>query len=105
MKMSQFEKLESTEVVSVEDRELIVISHTTFKVYEFLKVLKENYFGGITSELTNKWFIEGMSCEVLSPGKSWRKGKVKLGLVFCPDEVESPLDDIRQQMSEEGDRD
>lgn len=103
--MSRFEKLKSIEVVSVENSELIIISHTTFKVYEFMKVLKDNYFGGIISELTNKWFMEGISCEVLSPGKSWQKGKVKLGLVFCPDEVESPLDDIRQQISEEGDRD
>ena len=103
--MSQFEKLGSTEVVSVEESERIIISHTTFKVDEFMKALGDNYFGGIVSALTNKWLIEGMSCEVLSPGKGWRKGKIKIGLVFCPDEVESPLDDIRQQISEEGDRD
>ena len=82
-----------------------MIAHTTFKVYEFMKSLKENYFGRVIPELTNKWFKEGMNCEVLSPGKGWRKGKVKIALIFCPDKSDSPLDDIRQQMSEEGDRD
>ncbi|MBW4489114.1 MAG: hypothetical protein KME12_15100 [Trichocoleus desertorum ATA4-8-CV12] len=103
--MSQFEKLEDSEVISVNSSDQIVIAHTTFKVYEFIKVLKESFFGRIAEEITKKWLIEGMSCEVLSPGKGWRKGKVKLGLVFCPDESDSPLDDIRQQISEEGDRD
>jgi len=53
-----------------------------------------------------KWFNEGINCEILKLGaSSWQKGKIKINLQvsleFCPDEpeiqqLESPLDDLRQ---------
>lgn len=70
----------------------------------------------------NKWFGDGISCELLKIGaKDWQKGKVKINLQvsleFCPDEPEtedipasdepevsqpeSPLDDLRQIMNQE----
>lgn len=35
------------------------------------------------------WFTEGVSCKVVTSGEKWRTGKVKIGLIFCPDEVET----------------
>lgn len=76
---------------------------------------------GISDELHNQgrgripysgsspWMTDGVICEILKPGKNWRKGKLrfKLSLEFCPDEPEpednpesasgnSSLDVIRQ---------
>jgi hypothetical protein len=49
------------------------------------------------------WFVEGVDCEILQPGKPWKKGKIRFRLVleFAPDEPEpsdpnSTLDDIRK---------
>ncbi|MEH2188318.1 MAG: KGK domain-containing protein [Nostoc sp.] len=50
----------------------------------------------------------GVSAEVLCPGKAWQKGKLKLivsyRVEFIPDEVaglSSPLDDLRSQLNPE----
>lgn len=78
---------------------------------------------GLTTDLTRyfyeKWFGEGIDCEILRVGaQGWKKGKIKLKLnvtiEFCPDEPEveelpennesetsqpeSPLDDLRRQL-------
>jgi hypothetical protein len=66
-----------------------------------MQALKDNYFGRANPDVASKWLIEGANCEVLSPGKGWRKGKVKISLVFCPDEADSPLDDIRQAIADD----
>jgi hypothetical protein len=86
-----------------------------------------NYSHQLTNELksklkisntVNEWFEEGRECEILKPGQAWKKGKVKVNLTisFCPDEpeefeenghqevdniTESPLDEIRQQLTDE----
>lgn len=98
----KFQVLSNSEVVSVKEADQIVVSHTTFKVGEFLELLKRDY---LYSDEAEEWLGKGIGCEVLSPSKGWCRGKVKIGLIFCPDEPESPLDDIRQQILEEGDRD
>ncbi|MCC3446129.1 MAG: hypothetical protein JGK38_18000 [Microcoleus sp. PH2017_15_JOR_U_A] len=69
--------------------------------------------------LYEKWFGDGIDCEILRVGaQGWKKGKMKLKLnvtiEFCPDEPEveetpennnsetnqpeSPLDDLRRQL-------
>ena len=78
---------------------------------------------GLTTDQTRylyeKWFGEGIDCEILRVGdQGWKKGKMKLKLnvtiEFCPDEPEreetpennesetsqpeSPLDDLRRQL-------
>lgn len=53
----------------------------TFKVSELMTILQSK----ISDE---ELFIEGINCEILSPGKNWRKGKVKLRLEFTPNELE-----------------
>ena len=56
----------------------------------------------------NKWLLDGKDCEILQVGSNgWKKGKIrlKLSLEFIPDEpemneIESPLDDIRQSINQ-----
>ena len=50
----------------------------TFKVSELMTIIQSK----ISDE---ELFIEGIDCEVLRPGKNWRKGKVRLRLEFAPD--------------------
>jgi hypothetical protein len=67
--------------------------------------------GLIPSTNNNQLFIEGIDCEVLNPGKTWQKGKVKLKMIleFQADEPEieatqentgseSSLDEIRRKL-------
>jgi hypothetical protein len=54
----------------------------------------------------DRWFIDGINCEILRIGaKGWQKGKVKINIQFslkiCSEEIEvekieSPLDDLRK---------
>lgn len=94
----EFEALNRDDVVSVGSDETYLVSHTTFKVAELLKLMRDST---ARSERQKGWFGEGIDCEILKPGaKSWQKGKVRVILEFCPDEPESPLDDIRQQLKQ-----
>ena len=45
------------------------------------------------------WINNGVDCQILKPSKNWQKGKLrmKVSLEFCPDEPESPLDDLRRR--------
>jgi hypothetical protein len=56
----------------------------TFKVSEFMTVMQSKL-------LEEKLFSEGMECELLSAGKDWTKGKVRMRLEFCP--IEPELED------------
>lgn len=96
----EFDLLHYDNVVSVGESQKIVIGSTTFKVGELIKKIKEDYFC-YEREKLDKWVHEGLECEVLIPGKQWKKGKFKLAFLFYPDEAESPLDDIRQTIDRE----
>lgn len=76
----------------------VVVTDTTFKVGAFVAKMK-SYVQG-SEKLKNELFERGVSYEVLRPGANWQKGKVRIRLEFCPDEPESPLDDIRQTIKE-----
>jgi KGK domain len=61
--------------------------------------------GGSPNGNTKQWFVDGVACELLTPKHNWRKGKVRINITveFIPDEPEilnSPLDDIRQEMND-----
>jgi hypothetical protein len=96
--MNRRELLNDQDVISVDDKEKIVINHKTFTVKEFLDLFFADYFSDDTAK---KWFFDGVDCELLAPGKNWRKGKIKITLEFIPDEVESPLDEIRREMRQD----
>lgn len=75
-----FEALHEGDVISTSGSSLMF--QCTFKVSEFMTILH--------SKLEEEsLFSEGIDCEVLSPGKQWRKGKIQLRLEFCPEEEDS----------------
>ncbi|WP_253274373.1 KGK domain-containing protein [Myxosarcina sp. GI1] len=84
------------EIVSVNRDDNVLVSHHTYKVEEFLHELRHKIHG----ERMKKWCKTGVDCQVLTPTQGWRKGKVKIVLEFCPDETESPLDSVRQEINE-----
>jgi KGK domain len=49
----------------------------TFKVSEFLTIMQSKM-------MEEKLFSDGMDCELLSSGKAWTKGKVRVRLEFSP---------------------
>ena len=55
-----------------------------------------------------RWIEEGVNCERLSPGDpQWKKGKVRVSVVveflpYEPESPESPLDEIRREMQQDG---
>ena len=53
----------------------------TFKVSEFMTIVQSK----ISDE---ELLIDGIDCELLSPGKKWMKGKFRLRLEFSPDDSE-----------------
>ncbi|NJK65280.1 MAG: KGK family protein [Microcoleus sp. CSU_2_2] len=55
----------------------VLMYQCTFKVSEFLTIMQSKM-------MEEKLFSDGMDCELLSSGKAWTKGKVKVRLEFCP---------------------
>ncbi|MBE9094951.1 KGK domain-containing protein [Tychonema sp. LEGE 07203] len=53
----------------------------TFKVSEFMTIMQSKL-------LEQHLFSDGMDCEVLSAGKNWTKGKLRMRLEFYPVESE-----------------
>ena len=85
--------LTGDEVISVDGKDNILIHHHTYKVKELLQAIGNK----IDHHKKDKWCIQGTPCEMLAPNQSWQKGKVKISLEFIPDEVESPLDEVRKE--------
>ncbi|MDJ0620289.1 MAG: KGK domain-containing protein [Calothrix sp. MO_192.B10] len=88
---NRFEPLNQNEVVSVSTNTFKLLNlSTTFKIAELLEAIK----GCMESDaLEAQLFQEGIDCEVLKfSSQSWRKGKVRITVEFCPQELESPLE-------------
>ncbi|AFZ16455.1 KGK domain-containing protein [Allocoleopsis franciscana] len=110
--VKRHELLENNAIVSVKAFDLILMPHVTFKMSEFIERLGAVL--GISGDKWRRWGFEGVESEILSPGKGWRKGTIRLTLEFLPDESElevteinkeieqpeSPLDDIRRMINE-----
>jgi KGK domain len=56
----------------------------TFKVSEFMTIMQSKL-------LEERLFADGMDCELLSAGKAWTKGKVRMRMEFYP--IESDLEE------------
>ncbi|ALJ67508.1 MULTISPECIES: KGK domain-containing protein [unclassified Synechocystis] len=95
--MDKRQLLNPEDVVSVTDSDKICINHKTFTVQELLGAFLTKWFN---SDIGKRWLFEGTECQYLAPGKLWKKGKIKISLEFIPDEAESPLDEIRREMTE-----
>lgn len=121
--IKKFEPLDfDGEVVSVGSANKLITEHPMFKTGQFTAKVKDlcQRYGGGNAVIAEKWFEEGINCEVLKfDSNAWQKGKVriKVTLEFCPDEpeieeitqsndaeanqTESPLDDIRRMMNKD----
>jgi hypothetical protein len=56
----------------------VLMYQCTFKVSEFLTIMQSKM-------MEEKLFSDGMDCELLSAGKAWTKGKVRVRLEFSPE--------------------
>ncbi len=117
----RFKPLESEEVLSVEEKDKMLLESLMFSGGQLISQMKSilaRHGGTRTNENLNRWLGEGVDCETLKFGaKGWQKGKVRIrvSLEFCPDEPEveetsasneiaqpeSPLDDLRQMINQE----
>ncbi|HYW17989.1 MAG TPA: KGK domain-containing protein [Nodularia sp. (in: cyanobacteria)] len=95
-----FEHLNHNEVVSVKPETFNNLEVArTFKVSDLLIAIMECVKADNTNEAP--LYGSGLNCEVLKLGAmKWQTGKIRISLEFCPDEPESALDDIRQQLKE-----
>jgi hypothetical protein len=115
----KYENLERNGVISMKtegiSQDEYELSSLTFKVNDFLQLIKESTNKNSDPYLDNL-FSEGIKCEVLIPNKNWQEGKVRLSLEFIPDdtkgkeelqsdestnnESESILDDLRRRIQQ-----
>lgn len=80
----QAEILAPDEVLHVQFQDCqSLIPHKTFRVGELIQAIE------IKLPIWYDWFWEGLSCQVLRPGKGWIQGKVRICLEFQPDEPET----------------
>ncbi|MBW4684476.1 MAG: KGK domain-containing protein [Komarekiella atlantica HA4396-MV6] len=95
-----FERLNHDEVVSIEPDAFNKLDISrTFKVCDLIAAIKEHI--GADGTVEANLYNQGLNCEVLQfTAQGWKKGKVRLALEFCPDEIESPLDEIYQQLQQ-----
>ena len=96
--MGDRSNLDKNDVLSIDQPQQgwVVIQYRTFKAGDFIAEINR-YLQG-QGNAKDMLFGEGLECEVLRPGSNWQKGKVRLCLEFCPDQPESPLDDLRQNL-------
>ncbi len=92
---NEFQRLHHHEVVSVNSETLESFEvATTFKVTQLLQAIKELV---CLESPESSLFDTGIDCEVLRfRANSWRKGKVRLTLEFCPDKDDSILEDFSE---------
>jgi hypothetical protein len=90
------------------NQEQVFLRHPMFKVKDLIKTIQcrllnisLNQFHENDERINHrkKWITGGINCELLQLGsQQWKKGKLRVNVTveFIPDEVESPLDDVRQ---------
>ena len=96
---NEFKSLNKNDVINLNDKnDDLMIGYHTFQVEDFMYKLVNHFC--TTKELNSKW-LEGLDSEVLTSSTGWRKEKIRLNIEFCPDELESPLDNIRKTINEQ----
>ena len=86
--------LNENAVLTIKGEDSTTLEHHTYKVDELMRAIIDEIY----DDEIKIWFGKGVDCEVLSPHKSWQKGKVKVSLEFTPDQESSPspLDEVRK---------
>ncbi|NJL36733.1 MAG: hypothetical protein HC840_18680 [Leptolyngbyaceae cyanobacterium RM2_2_4] len=77
----EFEPLEQNAIVYVSESDTLISGHTAFEVSEWVEAMQNQI------ERSENWF-NGIECEILSPDRGLYKGKVRIALEFCSDELE-----------------
>jgi len=79
--------LQQNDVISFLGNEYkLGLNFNTCKVKEFTNYILKRL--SINQEIIEKWTNKGIESEVLLGSKGWCKGKVRLIIEFCPDEME-----------------
>ncbi|NES84561.1 MAG: hypothetical protein F6K10_25910 [Moorea sp. SIO2B7] len=95
----KIDELTSDDVVSLKNDDIITSRNNTFKVSNFIQSLEEkinHQFNHEEDKIIETLINEGIDGEVLSPGQEWKKGRVKLSLILCSDEIESSRHNITE---------
>ncbi|MBD1997131.1 hypothetical protein H6G00_10925 [Leptolyngbya sp. FACHB-541] len=77
----EFEPLEQNAIVYIKESDTLISGYTTFEVSELVEAM-QNQIGQ-----SENWF-KGIECEILSPNRGLHKGKVRIALEFCGEELE-----------------
>lgn len=81
--MSDFTSILNDDDV-INTSESALMFQCTFKASEFLSIME--------SKLEEEnLFKEGIECQLLRPGQSWKTGKFRICLEFCSDEPDSEI--------------
>lgn len=64
-----------------------------------MPLIKASFRHNVTQDEREAFFDKGVDCRLLKPGADWQKGKLKISVEFIPDDIDSPLDDIRQAIA------
>ncbi|MEH1981549.1 KGK domain-containing protein [Nostoc sp.] len=102
-------ELNDDDVVSM-DKKKNLAQASTSRISELINEIKDLLSGSY--QYHPDWLEDGVECELLQVGGSWRKGKIRLHLEFIPDEPEvtsvevplllpsqpSPLADLRSSL-------
>lgn len=112
---------ENFKIENCSENDALEFNSGTYRCQKIIAKIKEVFNSKLTSHLYTelqqrkidiqiyqKWFSEGIDCEILKVGSTgWKKGKVRLKVILEfiadePEEVdpESPLDDIRKTLKE-----
>lgn len=78
-----------------------LFSSSPFIVSNLLSKVRASFRMDVTQDEREALFEKGVNCLLLKPGADWQKGKLKISVEFIPDEVDSPLDDIRQAIADD----
>ena len=83
---NQFLQLNSEDVISVnpENFQRLEVSQT-FTVKEMIELLQKHI--GCNNKNDTKFFTIGIDADVLRPGDSWQKGKIRIGIEFCGEDT------------------
>lgn len=81
------------------EQENSFIETTTSTVNELITGLEGFVCNQLSEDIATDWVGSGVECKILQcQGGGWKKGKVRIRLEFIPDEIESPLDDLRSKI-------
>lgn len=109
----------SDDVLVILDQFSKVVPYHTIKTEDFLNVIRQYiqiYLQNNkrikpedANDITSAWVDEGVECDLLIPNQNWKKGTLRLALIFEESEPTtevnlestSPLDDIRQKINQQ----